>query len=97
MSYDNVEIDKKWQPELATALHSIADVLEIAEPFTAENTSTLAKEWITASGIKMGAIMPVLRASLTGTTQGPDVYEIAAILGKDKTVARLRKMADRKK
>ncbi len=97
ISYDDAEIDKKWQPELANALHSIADVLQSAEPFSAENTFTLAKEWITTSGIKMGAIMPVLRAALTGTTQGPDVYAIAAILGKDKAVARLRKMADKKK
>ena len=55
-------------------------------------TAPLNKSWL----IKMGVIMPLLRAALTGTTQGPDVFAIAEVLGKEKTISRMLQMAARK-
>ena len=43
----------------------------------------------------MGNIMPILRAALTGKTQGPDVFAIAEILGKEKTLQRIEKLTIR--
>ena len=34
--------------------------------------------------------MPILRIALTGTMAGPSVAEVAALLGKEEVVARLR-------
>ena len=47
------------------------------------------------SGLKMGVVMPLLRAALTGTTQGPDVFAIAEVLGKEKTISRMLQMSKR--
>lgn len=93
LNYDADEINKKWSPEAGELLHKIAEALKNTEPFTAENISMVVKELISASGIKMGVIMPLIRAGLTGTIQGADVFEIAAILGSGRTIERFAKMA----
>lgn len=95
LNYDIAEINKKWNPEAGALLQKIAEALKNTEPFTAENISILIKELIAASGIKMGVIMPLIRASLTGAIQGADVFEIAGILGPVKTIERFVKMAGR--
>lgn len=93
--FDEAEIGKKWVPEVAPVLNSIADALRNVEPFNHETAAAAAKEIIQGSGIKMGVVMPLLRAALTGTTQGPDVFAIAEVLGKDKTVERMKMLGTR--
>lgn len=93
LNYDEAEINKKWTPEAGVLLQKSAEAIKNTEPFTAENISIVVKELIAASGIKMGVIMPLLRASLTGGIQGADVFEIAGILGPVKTIERFEKMA----
>ncbi len=93
--FDEVEINKKWAPEVTGVFLKIATSIQTLETFNHETAAACAKEMINASGIKMGVIMPLLRASLTGTTQGPDVFAIAEVLGKEKTVNRMKQMAER--
>ncbi len=92
---DEESIEKKWKPELSGVLEDVATALASVEPFTFEAAGAKAKEIILASGVKMGLVMPMLRAALTGTMQGPDVFAIAEVLGKDITIARIRKLAKR--
>jgi len=49
------------------------------------------KSWITSEGIGFGKVMQPFRISLVGAMQGPDVFDIAAAIGKEETVARLQK------
>ncbi len=94
--FDEAEINKKWTPEVGPVLEKIGEALKAVEPFNHEIAAAVAKEIIQASGIKMGVVMPLLRAALTGTTQGPDVFAIAEVLGKEKSVNRMLQMAARK-
>jgi glutamyl-tRNA synthetase len=89
LSFDTGEITKKWLPEVGPVLDRIANAFSELTTFDDASSSIVAKEIIQSSGIKMGNIMPVLRATLTGSTQGPDVFAIAAILGKEETVKRI--------
>ena len=93
LKYDEVEINKKWQAQAKDLLLQITsnDDIVFDDPLTSSNA---IKEMITASGIKMGTIMPVMRAALTGQIQGADIFEIAKILGTQKTKERFRKMAE---
>lgn len=93
--FDKDEIAKKWTAEAGEGIRKIADAVERIDQPTHENMGAAAKEVIQASGIKMGVVMPLLRAALTGTTQGPDVFAIAEILGKDKTCLRFKNFSMR--
>jgi glutamyl-tRNA synthetase len=90
LQYDEAEIGKKWQAETASLLETIASRWLTHASFDAESLTALTKELITASGIKMGNAMPIIRAALTGKVQGPDVHAIAVVLGKEKASERLR-------
>ncbi len=91
--FEKEEIAKKWKPEVGPVLEKIAEVLKTIDPFNFEFTSAAAKEVIQTSGVKMGLVMPMLRAALTGTMQGPDVFAIAEVLGREKSVARIQAFA----
>ena len=93
--FDDAEINKKWLPEIGPVIGKIAETIQSLETFNHETAGAAAKEIIQGSGIKMGVIMPLLRAALTGTTNGPDVFAIAEVLGKEKTIARLKQLAKR--
>lgn len=93
--FDEAEIGKKWQAEAGPVLQQIADALQHLDHFDGESAGLASKNIIQTSGVKMGVIMPLLRAALTGTTQGPDVWAIAQLLGQDKTVSRIRNLASK--
>jgi glutamyl-tRNA synthetase len=96
LHYDEEEISKKWLPAIDPFLTTIADTFANMTSFDAASASAVARELINAAGIKMGNVMPILRAALTGKTQGPDIFAIAEILGKDKTISRFRGFTKRK-
>ena len=52
------------------------------------------KDFAAANSIKIGEIMPVLRLALAGTMQGPPVFDMMNLLGKVRTLARLKKSFD---
>lgn len=68
----------------------LSGVIYKTEPFNAENLSTSVKGWIQESGLGFGKIMQPFRVSLVGAMEGPDVFEIAATIGKEKTLERIR-------
>jgi len=45
---------------------------------------------IATSGFKKGQILWPMRAALTGREYSPGAYEVAAMLGKEKTITRLK-------
>ncbi len=93
--YDVGEINKKWQPQAKDVLLNITSDFSDGTIFNnPDSASNFIKEIILDTGIKTGVLMPVMRAALTGQTQGPDIYQIAKILGPVKTIARLNRMAN---
>jgi glutamyl-tRNA synthetase len=43
------------------------------------------------TGLKLGKIAQPVRVALTGRTASPGIFEIIAILGKERVIPRLRK------
>jgi glutamyl-tRNA synthetase len=43
------------------------------------------------TGLKLGKIAQPVRVALTGKTASPGIFEVTAILGKDKVISRLQK------
>jgi glutamyl-tRNA synthetase len=63
--------------------------MQETDDFTAEQLSEKIKNWVTSQEMGFGKVMMPLRLALVGAMQGPDVFAIAAILGRDETVKRL--------
>lgn len=59
------------------------------DPWQSTELETSYKEAIQASGMKMGELMLPFRIMLVGGKFGPHVFDIAALLGREETVARM--------
>ena len=90
-NYDNDSISKKYKKENRNIFEAIADKLAAADDFSHQTLETVVKTYITDNGLKMGEIMPVLRLALAGTMQGPTIFDMMALLRKEKSVARIKK------
>lgn len=93
---DGVEIDAKaaakfLKPEIAEPLRALADELDAQAGELSEASAKAAFESVLARfNLKLGQLAQPVRVALTGGTVSPGIYEVIAVLGKSRTVDRLR-------
>ncbi len=75
--------------EARSILASLSIELAKLSDFSAENIEVAVKAFVKGNGLKFGNVGMPLRAALTGTGNSPSITHVAAILGKDETLARL--------
>ncbi len=82
-------------PETLPLLTAVADALEALAEFSEEALEGVFKGLAEKTGLKLGKIAQPVRVALSGRTASPGIYEIMAIIGRERVIARLRKAADR--
>ena len=88
-SYDEKASAKAFKPETPELLQKVVMIMKNTEDFSAEKLSEEIKGWITSQEISFGKVMMPLRLALVGEMKGPDVFEIASIIGKEESVKRI--------
>lgn len=74
-----------------TRLIGLANQLETIDNFDATSVENAVKAFCECEGIKLKAIIHALRVATTGRSAGFGMFETLTILGRDRTVSRLRK------
>jgi glutamyl-tRNA synthetase len=87
---DATAVEKWLGADGKALLQKIHDRLAQVNPFTEDAIGAVFKELVAESGLKMVALAQPCRVALTGTTVSPGIYEVMAILGKDKVLKRLQ-------
>lgn len=77
---------------LPAMLSLLVSTLEAETQWTMEHLKTVLFAVCEAQGIGKGQLLWPLRAALTGVLFSPGAFEVAALLGKDVTLARLRQV-----
>jgi glutamyl-tRNA synthetase len=77
-------------PQSAPLLRELADVLEKVEPWTAPALEAAANAWLAQRGLQIKDVAQPARVALTGRTASPGLYDVIAVLGKDRSLGRLR-------
>jgi glutamyl-tRNA synthetase len=77
-------------PKLKDLLPPLADRLESVEPFTTETAEAALRAFAELSGEKAGLFINAARTMLTGQAVGPSMFEVFEILGRERSVMRLR-------
>ena len=90
-AYDEKTAKKRWKEDSAAKMGELAAVLEALDDFSIENQEARVKEWIENKGYSLGEIMNAFRLALVGEGKGPQMFDISGILGKEETLARLRR------
>ena len=79
-------IRKNWKEGTAAEMQQLADVLATVDDFSVEGQKAVIDVWSAETGIKP---WNAWRICLVGEGQGPNMYELAAFLGKDETLRRM--------
>jgi glutamyl-tRNA synthetase len=74
-------------------LRTLASRLEDSAEFTLQSTESVVRGLADELGIKAGALISPVRVALTGQTASPGIFDVMTLLGRERTVSRLRKAA----
>ena len=90
--FDEAAVNKnlRKEPRLRELLQGLADKLETVEPFNVETSEAALRVFSDEAGVKAGLLINGARTMLTGQAVGPSMFEIFDLLGRDRSVVRLR-------
>ena len=89
--YDEKTVKKRWKSDSAQKMEELATLLQGLEDFSIENQDKAVHAWIEEKGYGMGEIMNAFRLALVGEGKGPQMFDISGLIGKEETLARLRR------
>ena len=93
-TYDEKVIKKRWKTETPAQMNELTTVLDQIEDFSSQNQETIVKQWIAQKGYNLGGIMNAFRLAVVGESKGPHMFDITELIGKDETIARIRRAVD---
>lgn len=83
------ELKKRWKPEAAPALEAyMARLADLSEP-TPAGLEAAFNAVLQEKGMKVGQVMPLYRLFVAGRMQGPGMFDVSALLGRDEVLLRL--------
>ncbi|MBM4123822.1 MAG: glutamate--tRNA ligase [Nitrospira sp.] len=82
--------EKFLTPAIAPSLTKLTDRLEGVADFSKAVLEETFKNFLEEEGLKIGQLAQPVRVSLTGRTASPGIFEVMDLLGRDRTLARLR-------
>jgi glutamyl-tRNA synthetase len=98
---DEITIDAKaaakfLKPEIAEPLKQLtAEIESLDGDFSEQSVQTRFESVLARFNMKLGQLAQPVRVALTGGTVSPGIYEVIAVLGRERTVRRLRAAAEK--
>lgn len=93
VSYREEDVEKFLKDEKVLGmLRSVKERLENIKDFTSLNVESEARALIKELGLKGGDLIHPLRVAVTGKSVSAGIFEVLALLGKEKTTQRLDKV-----
>ncbi|HLK11145.1 MAG TPA: glutamate--tRNA ligase [Candidatus Binatia bacterium] len=77
-------------PAIAPALGDLADRLAALSRWDPATIEGAVQATLAAHGLALGKLAQPLRVAVTGSTVSPGIYEVLDVLGRERTLARLR-------
>jgi glutamyl-tRNA synthetase len=89
LEYDIKATKKAWKEGTENIMHVLTTILEDIPDFNSNAIETVIKKWIEEKQLSFGKVLMPFRLSLVGSMQGPHVFDIAAMIGKEETISRI--------
>ncbi len=90
-SYAEKDIKKRWKDDTPAIMEELIGVLEGISDFSSKPSEDIVLNWITEKGYHMGNVMNAFRLTVVGECKGPHMFDITELIGKEETIARIRK------
>jgi glutamyl-tRNA synthetase len=92
VEYDPASVEKALKKQgVADVLREGIDVFTRLNPFTARVTEKACQDLATRRGIKNAAVFHPIRVSVSGRMQGPSLFHMLEVMGRDKVIHRIKK------
>ena len=91
VAFDEEAAKKFLTPAHAPMLTKLTERFEALPSFSKHEWEDTFKKLVEEEGIKMGQLAQPVRVALTGRTASPGLFEVMDMLGRERTLFRLRK------
>jgi glutamyl-tRNA synthetase len=91
IAYDPEAAKKSFVPENKPRLEKLRDAFARQTAFDAATIETTLKATAAELGVKVGVLIHPTRLAVTGNPNGPSLYHLLEVLGKEKTLARIER------
>jgi glutamyl-tRNA synthetase len=81
-------------PDVRERMEKLYDALSAVEPFDVTATEAALRAVAEAEGLGAGKYIHPLRLALTGLGASPPIFDVAVVLGRERTLRRLRLLID---
>jgi glutamyl-tRNA synthetase len=88
--WDEKAVEKFLTKEIAPLLEKVVGAIENTEDFSEKSIEQAFTRIMTEENLQLGKIAQPVRVALTGSTVSPGIYEVIAVLGRERTAQRLR-------
>jgi glutamyl-tRNA synthetase len=86
----NEELKKRWKPDVAPAIEAYIVSIASLPTFTSKDLESAFNAVLQEKGMKVGQVMPLYRLFVAGRMQGPGMFDVSALIGRDEVIARLK-------
>ena len=90
-TYAEKDIKKRWSAEMPAIMEELVAVLDGIADFTSKPSEEIVLAWIAAKGYHLGNVMNAFRLTVVGECKGPHMFDITELIGKEETIARIRR------
>ncbi|MCU4165525.1 glutamate--tRNA ligase [Carboxylicivirga caseinilyticus] len=94
VEYDEKVVKKRWKGDVPAFMAELAPELEKVNEWVADDIKACISSKIEEKGLGFGLVMNAFRLALVGGGFGPDLMEIAEVIGKEETIARIKKACE---
>ncbi|HET7438360.1 MAG TPA: glutamate--tRNA ligase [Nitrospira sp.] len=97
VTFEEEAAKKFLTPAIAPVLQKLLSRFEAHSNFSKQTWEESFKSLVEEEGLKMGQLAQPVRVALTGRTASPGLFEVMEVLGRDRTLFRLRQGIERAK
>jgi glutamyl-tRNA synthetase len=95
IEYELDAVRKHLRAEIAEPMREMRDALAAAQPFDVTVTEQAVRALAETRGVGAGKLIHPLRLALTGKGVSPPVFDVAVVLGRERSLKRLDAMLER--
>ncbi|MBI9080136.1 MAG: glutamate--tRNA ligase [Pseudodesulfovibrio sp.] len=94
LPYDENAVKKFLTDETKPLLEEIVGRIEALDEFSEQSLEDVHRQFLEDKDIKFKAIAQPIRVAIVGTTKSPGLFETMMVLGKEQTLARLKRAVE---
>lgn len=94
-TYEEKSVKKRWKEDTPAIMEELIVLLQNLPDFASAPSEKEVLGWIESKGYHLGNVMNAFRLAVVGECKGPHMFDITEIMGREETIARIRKAIER--